>query len=102
MIGIGGGIILSPVLLLLCWADQKQAAAISAAFIFVNSLSGLAGQLTRGIQLNADMLWYVLIAFIGGLCGAYFGALRFPQRILKNILASVLLLAVYKLLFTQA
>jgi uncharacterized membrane protein YfcA len=102
MIGIGGGIILSPVLLLLKWADQKQAAAISALFIFVNSLSGLAGQLTKGIHFSADMFWYVIIAFTGGLCGAYFGALRFPQKILKNILASVLLLAVYKLLFTHA
>uniref|UniRef100_UPI003D7F82EC sulfite exporter TauE/SafE family protein n=1 Tax=Pedobacter sp. TaxID=1411316 RepID=UPI003D7F82EC len=45
MIGIGGGIILSPVLLLLKWTDQKQAAAISAAFIFVNSVAGLGGQL---------------------------------------------------------
>jgi uncharacterized membrane protein YfcA len=102
MIGIGGGIILSPVLLLLKWTDQKQAAAISALFIFVNSLSGLAGQLTKGIHFSSDMIWYVIIAFIGGLSGAYFGALRFPQNILKNILASVLMLAVYKLLFTQA
>ncbi|MDB5250356.1 MAG: sulfite exporter TauE/SafE family protein [Segetibacter sp.] len=102
MIGIGGGIILSPVLLLLKWSNQKQAAAISALFIFVNSLSGLAGQLTKGIHFSADMIWYVIIAFAGGLCGAYFGALRFKQNILKNILASVLLLAVYKLLFTHA
>ncbi len=101
LIGIGGGIILSPVLLLLKWTDQKQTAAISALFIFVNSLSGLAGQLTKGIHFSTDMFWYVIIAFAGGLCGAYFGALRFKQTILKNILASVLLLAVYKLLFTH-
>ncbi|RZK53596.1 MAG: sulfite exporter TauE/SafE family protein, partial [Pedobacter sp.] len=48
MIGIGGGIILSPVILLLKWADQKQTAAISAAFIFVNSVAGLGGQLIKG------------------------------------------------------
>lgn len=102
MIGIGGGIILSPILLLLKWTDQKQTAAISALFIFVNSLAGLAGQLTKGIHFSADMYWYVIIAFAGGLCGAYFGALRFKQTILKNILASVLLLAAYKLLFTHA
>ena len=102
LIGIGGGIILSPILLLLKWTDQKQTAAISALFIFVNSLSGLAGQLTKGIHFSTDMFWYVIIAFAGGLCGAYFGALRFKQTILKNILASVLLLAVYKLLFTHA
>jgi len=102
LIGIGGGILLSPVLLLLKWTDQKQTAAISALFIFVNSLSGLAGQLTKGIHFTADMFAYVVIAFVGGLCGAYFGALKFRQTILKNVLATVLLLAAYKLLFTSA
>ena len=102
LIGIGGGIILSPILLFLKWTDQKQTAAISALFIFVNSLSGLAGQITKGIQFNSNMIWYVAIAFIGGLFGAYFGALRFKQTILKNVLAVVLLLAAYKLLFTHA
>lgn len=102
LIGIGGGIILSPVLLFLKWTDQKQTAAISALFIFVNSSSGLAGQFTKGIHFNADMAWYVAIAFTGGLFGAYFGALRFKQTILKNVLAVVLLLAAFKLLFTHA
>jgi hypothetical protein len=100
LIGIGGGILLSPILLLLKWTDQK--AAISALFIFVNSLSGLAGQLTKGIHFTTDMYVYVAIAFIGGLCGAYFGALKFKQGILKNVLATVLVLAAYKLLFTHA
>lgn len=102
LIGIGGGILLSPVLLLLKWTDQKQTAAISALFIFVNSLSGLAGMLTQGVQFTADMYIYVVVAFIGGLCGAYFGALKFRQSILRNVLATVLVLAVYKLLFTTA
>ncbi len=48
------------------------------------------------------MFGYVLVAFAGGLCGAYFGALRFPQTALKNVLACVLALAAYKLLFTYA
>ena len=100
--GIGGGILLSPLLLLLHWTDQKETAAISALFIFVNSFSGLAGQLTKGVQFTADMYGYVVIAFLGGLCGAYFGALRFRQSILKNVLATVLLVAAYKLLFTTA
>ena len=102
LIGIGGGIILSPVLLLLKWTDQKQTAAISAAFIFVNSLSGLFGQLTKGIHFSTDMYAYVAIAFAAGLCGAYFGSLKFKQTILKNTLALVLMLAAYKLLFTHA
>jgi len=102
LIGIGGGIILSPVLLLLKWTDQKQTAAISAAFIFVNSLSGLFGQLKKGIYFSADMYAYVAIAFVAGLCGAYFGSLKFKQTILKNTLGLVLALAAYKLLFTHA
>jgi uncharacterized membrane protein YfcA len=99
MIGIGGGIILSPVLLLLKWTDQKQTAAISALFIFVNSVAGLAGQFTKGIAFNNNMLLYVVIAFSGGLLGAYFGASRFNQNVLKNVLGVVLFMAAIKLWF---
>jgi uncharacterized membrane protein YfcA len=102
LIGIGGGIILSPILLLLKWTDMKQTAAISALFIFVNSISGLAGQLTKGIQFSADMYAYVAVAFVGGIFGAYFGSLKFKQTILKYLLAIVLIMAAYKLLFTSA
>lgn len=102
LIGIGGGIILSPVLLLLKWTDMKQTAAISAIFIFVNSLSGLAGQLRKGIEFSPDMYAYVAIAFVGGIFGAYFGSLKFKQTILKYLLAVVLMMAAYKLLFTSA
>lgn len=100
MIGIGGGIILSPVLLLLRWTDMKQTAAISALFIFVNSLSGLAGQMTKGFHFTADMYAYVAIAFAGGIAGAYFGSAKFKQTVLKYMLAMVLGIAAYKLLFT--
>ena len=102
LIGIGGGIILSPILLLLKWTDMKQTAAISALFIFVNSLSGLAGQLTKGINFSPDMYAYVAVAFAGGLFGAYYGSIRFRQVILKYLLAAVLMVAAYKLIFTQA
>ena len=102
MIGIGGGIILSPLLILFNWTDQKQTAAISALFIFVNSASGLLGQLTNGIQFNTDMYVYVVVAFVGGIAGAYFGAMKFRQTMMKKILAVVLIVAAYKLLFTGA
>jgi uncharacterized membrane protein YfcA len=100
LIGIGGGIILSPVLLLLAWTDQKQTAAISALFIFVNSMSGLAGQLTKGIEFQSGMVAFVGVAFAGGSLGAWFGARRFNQNILKYLLAVVLLMASIKLLLT--
>jgi uncharacterized membrane protein YfcA len=102
LIGIGGGIILSPILLLLKWADMKQTAAISALFIFVNSLSGFIAQLLKGINFSTDMYAYVVIAFVGGICGAYFGSLKFKHNVLQYLLAFVLIIASYKLLFTNA
>lgn len=102
MIGIGGGIILSPILLLLRWTNQKQTAAISAAFIFVNSLAGLGGMVTKGISFTGDMLLYIIVAFTAGMLGAYFGSKKFNQNILKYVLATVLLMASYKLLLTTA
>ena len=99
LIGIGGGIILSPILLLLKWTNQKQTAAISALFIFVNSLSGLAGQASKGLVLSPDMIWYITFAFAGGLLGSYLGALKFNQVVLKNTLAGVLFVAGLKLIF---
>ena len=81
---------------------MKQTSAISALFIFVNSLSGLAGQWTKGIDFSPDMFSYVAVAFAGGICGAYFGAMKFRSDILKYLLALVLGVAAYKLLFTSA
>lgn len=100
LIGIGGGILLSPILLLFNWTNQKQTAAISALFIFVNSIAGLAGQLSHGIQMDPSMLSFVAIAFSGGLIGAWLGALKFNQQILKYTLAVVLLMASVKLILT--
>jgi uncharacterized membrane protein YfcA len=102
LIGIGGGIILSPVLLLLRWTNQKQTAAISALFIFVNSMSGLIGQITKGISFNLSMFEFVRLAFVGGLLGSWLGAFKFNHHLLKFVLAIVLGLASYKLLFTGA
>lgn len=100
ILGIGGGIILSPLLILLGWSDVKKAAAVSALFILVNSISGLAGQLQQGIKFSPDMAVMVAIALTGGLCGAYFGAFRFNQKVLKISLSVVLLIASLKLIFS--
>ena len=97
MLGIGGGVILSPILLSLRWTNQKQTAAISALFIFVNSLAGLLGQFQKGISFSPDMTAYVVIAFVGGLLGSYFGAMHFPQRAIKILLGVVLAIAAFKL-----
>ena len=99
LIGIGGGILLSPILIMLGWANQKQAAAVSAAFIFVNSVSGLGGQLAQGAGFNGGMLLPVAVAFAGGLAGAWLGAHRFKGRTIRRMLGIVLLVAALKLLF---
>jgi uncharacterized protein len=100
MLGIGGGIILSPVILLFRWAKMKETAAISALFIFVNSISGLLGLLSKGVNLNTQTISWIAVAFLGGLFGAYFGSKRFNVPTLRYILAFVLIIACVKLFFT--
>lgn len=99
MIGIGGGVLLSPVLLLLNWADMKTTAATSALFIFVNSASGLAGVIGAGETLSAHMLPWIAAAIIGGLLGGWVGAKRLNEVRLKQALGLVLLFASIKLMF---
>lgn len=98
MIGIGGGIFLSPLLLLNRWSTVKEAAAVSAPFIFINSISALIGRALVGKLLIAPMLPFVIAAFLGGLLGSYLGANRFTGLILRRILGFVLFLAAFKLL----
>ncbi len=99
MIGVGGGIFLSPILILFRWADPKKTAATSAFFILVNSISGLIGRSLRGsLDLTQGWPWMVLAAFLGGILGGCLGARHFSGAWLKRILAFVLFLAVFKLI----
>ncbi|MCB0279173.1 MAG: sulfite exporter TauE/SafE family protein [Calditrichaeota bacterium] len=100
LIGIGGGIILTPVILLMDWGEMKEAAAVSALFIWVNSAAGMLGQISSGVTIYADASVMVGIAVAGGFFGAYFGSTHFNNRILRYLLAFVLLLASVKLIFT--
>jgi uncharacterized membrane protein YfcA len=98
MIGIGGGIILSPIILFMGWAEMKQTATISSLFIFLNSISGLASLLTKGVSIDPSIYLWVGIAVIGGLLGSYYGSKKFENTLLKKILGVVLLIASLKLL----
>jgi uncharacterized membrane protein YfcA len=98
LIGIGGGIILSPVILLLRWGNVKEAAAVSALFIWVNSASGFIGQWTQGVQLGTMSWLMVGLAVFGGFFGGYFGSKHFNLKVLRYMLAFVLLLASFKLM----
>lgn len=100
LIGIGGGIILSPVIILMKWGNMKEAAAVSALFIWVNSAAGLGGQLSSGVKIDAQALILVAIAVVGGFLGGYLGSKKFNNKILRYLLAFVLLSACIKLIFT--
>ena len=99
VIGIGGGILLSPLLLLFRWADAKTTAATSALFILVNSLAGLAGLWSGGATLDPHMLTWVGVALLGGLAGSWLGAQRVPEPRLRQALGVVLVFASVKLFF---
>lgn len=99
MLGIGGGIILSPILLLLGWATIKEAAAISSLFIFVNSLAGISGYVFGGKSFPVESFYFVPVAILGGILGAYYGSGYFSNKTLKYVLGTVILLASVKLIF---
>ena len=99
LIGIGGGIILSPIILLFHWGKMKEAAAVSALFIWVNSAGGLIGQLSSGINLNMQSFGLVAIALIGGVFGAYYGSKKLNNQNLRYLLATVMAIACFKLFY---
>lgn len=100
LIGIGGGIILTPLILLLHWGKMKEAAAVSALFIWVNSAAGLVGQVSSGVTIEKESFLLVFIALIGGILGGYYGSKRINNQRLRYILAFVLIIACTKLFFT--
>ncbi len=100
LIGIGGGIILSPIILLLGWANIKQTAAVSAIFIFVNSLAGLFGFALGGGILPSSSAILIGVVLIGGILGGYYGSKKFNTLTLRNVLALVLGIAIFKLYTT--
>ena len=99
MIGIGGGIILSPLLILVRYSDVKTTSGISALFIFVNSIAGLLGQMKQGIEFSSSMSVMIAVAIAGGLIGSYIGARQLNISMLKKVLAVVLFIASLKLIF---
>ena len=100
LIGIGGGIILTPIILLLHWGKMKEAAAVSALFIWVNSAAGLVGQISSGITIERESFLLVAIAVVGGIFGGYYGSKKINNQKLRYILAFVLIIACGKLFFT--
>ena len=97
--GTGGGVFLTPLLVLAAWTATRDAAGLSGAFILVNSVSGLAGLLVGGFSLPPAMPLWVAAVVAGGLIGSWVGATRFSILNLRRALAVVLVVAAAKLVF---
>jgi uncharacterized membrane protein YfcA len=98
--GVGGGIFLSPLLLIAGWAGTKQTSAVAAPFIFVNSAAGLlAGFAIKSASLPPQ-IWILAAAVLaGGWLGAEYGSRRFANPFIRRVLAGVLAVAGAKMLF---
>lgn len=99
LLNIGGGIFLSPVLILMAWANAKEAAAVSSLFIVCNSLSGLIAGANLPSAFDATFYLWLGTAMAGGIIGSYFGSRNFKQVTIRYILAGVLGIASIKLIF---
>jgi len=99
--GTGGGIFLTPLLLFCQWAHIRQAAAVSALFIWGNSIAGLVGYFTKVHSIPSLGLILAAAAIIGGIMGSYLGSRHLAVRVISLFLATVLLIAGMKLIFTR-
>lgn len=97
--GVGGGIFLSPILILMNWADTKVISGVAAAFILVNSVAGLAGVLSQSATFPTGLVYWMVAAVLGGLIGAEYGSKRLANPTIRQLLALVLLVAGVKMLF---
>ena len=92
--GVGGGIFLSPLLLMLGWAGTKQTSAVAAPFILLNSVAGLAAIFTTQSASLPEHIWVLAGAvLVGGWLGAEYGSRRFANPVVRRMLALVLALA---------
>ena len=95
--GTGGGIFLTPLLLICRWAKSREAAAVSAVFVLVNSIAGLSGYLYRGNTIPSFTVWFAIAAVGGGTLGSQLGSTRLSPRWIHLLLATALIVAGFKL-----
>ncbi len=98
MTGIGGGVLLVPVLLLMRWTSLKEASCLAALFILVNSISGLTGNMINGIHLSGLLLYCIPAVLIGGMTGSWLGSRHFSFSAIKYVVIFILLVTSVKLL----
>lgn len=96
IVGVGGGIFLSPLLILLNWARPHTVAAVAAAFIFANSIAGLAARPAAHLTTVVEFLPLLGVGALAAVAGSYFGANHTTSTSQRRFLAAVLLVAVWK------
>ncbi|MRG85649.1 sulfite exporter TauE/SafE family protein [Salinibacillus xinjiangensis] len=98
LIGVGGGIFLSPIMLFLGWAKLKQISAVAAAFVFVNSVSGLLGHISSVKTVSPSIFLFGFLVFIGAFIGSRLGSSKLPDMKIKKVLAAVLFIGGLKMI----
>jgi uncharacterized protein len=98
--GVGGGIFLSPLLLMLGWARMRETSGVAALFILVNSISGLLGAISSVAAGPGEMLLWAPAVIVGGLIGAEFGSRRLAPPALRKLLSLVLVVSGLKLMLS--
>jgi uncharacterized membrane protein YfcA len=96
--GVGGGIFLSPLMMLLGWGDYRQISGVSAAFILVNSIAALFGYISSLSVLQPEVGLWALAAIAGGWIGAEYGSKRLASWTIRRLLAIVLAVAGIKMI----
>jgi uncharacterized membrane protein YfcA len=96
--GVGGGLLLSPLLLLTGWAEIRQTAGVSVAFILVNAMVALSTNLASMGTLPAALPIWGVAAVVGGVVGTELGTRRLKGRTMRFILAAILALSGLKLI----
>jgi uncharacterized membrane protein YfcA len=99
LIGVGGGVFLSPIMILMNWTTVKKASGVAALFILCNSVTGLLGHLSRLQKLDSHIIYWAIAVILGGLIGSHLGTVKFSNKVILTILALVLLSAGYKFVF---
>ena len=102
LVGIGGGIFLSPLLHFLRWDHARNISAVASTFILVNSLGGLAGQWSRTATFDWELILPLMgVVFLGGQVGSRWGLRKFNSSHIRKVTAFLIFIAGINILYNH-